>query len=1101
MKRKNKIVYSPTVYGLYSSVAKRFNFPSWLTPNAGGETWHVEGSKDKLIDLKGTPSLISKGSLNKKRKNYFNPILGAGQRWKESMNNNTNPLKGLYRTVIPAVAGAAAINYAPQVVTKVIPQVAKTIVRHPKLATQIGKKLAINVGTDLATGWAGGTAVDLSTNIITGKKSWGEFAAPYLGISKDLADWTNPGYALGPGIIGRNLKNNFNLFSKSKKDLIKNAEDIDNTQNLIKNNQDDIKQLTSSIESGYDEAHQINDKRTELYHKINDAEAKISQYSLIDKPRRQSINRSKKFRRDILNSDQFPIDNAEFRLHILDTKLKKLPTNSFLQFIDQNGTSFKSSLSIYPKQISDATVLPIRLPLKYEQGELKMLRPEYTVAYNGSQRFGNIFSSNTPEVQKGISDYVDDLNTLMGDDGTVAGSLIHYKNGIFPATESNGKFIGPADTEIYTTQQRLPSLQSKLQFKETKLNSTGGHKGTSPHTFRGDASHSGIDTEINIIGQDSNGNASGKVAHQIYRALYPEKYSQLMYDHAMSPKTTGSFSTTSLPISAEELFQTVNKNPQAMQKHLLTDMIGMETFTNPNHTKASKRLFSALFNDYGDTPKLLGESLEAHGKYNLGSQFKQATDLYPQLNLNDTNANAEFLKAVYKLSDEEAARFSANPQVMKNAVNLYNFQRSVGTRVAGRDVVTDVADNGQQWHDPKIELFTGNGSFGGGNYSGDGLNRALLNPWGGWHFGKSRSDQPMDLVSVTQAPLTLFPEKIKTPMDLFNQVSKIEKAPRQSDMEAPNLVKDFDRSKKLDYDNQTMQNIVDLAKQRDMPINFNMGQYQFGYSGSYVPPIAAGARRSAEGDTHELGSLLKDIQQYNSSGTISTLEIPEVQENVNQANQSLQTIFDNWQKANMKERSKNRTNQINNLHYIIDLPYDKYSRKQYKLYNSNEEFAEKLPNYLEAKKEYNDLIQQRSPLNHQLALLRRQDNRLQTQRFQQENELNSNKSQLNKLNWTNSNLNRNIKNSKSNIKDNIVLPGIGLGAWYGLNLGFNNSRNMELEWANEALDEQYGKSNPIRGFYKDQQFHNYLDEGYTTKQAQDMANQDELKLIKKYYNK
>jgi hypothetical protein len=31
---------------------------------------------------------------------------------------------------------------------------------------------------------------------------------------------------------------------------------------------------------------------------------------------------------------------------------------------------------------------------------------------------------------------------------------------------------------------------------------------------------------------------------------------------------------------------------------------------------------------------------------------------------------------------------------MKNAVNLYNFQRSVGTRLAGRDVVTDVANNG-----------------------------------------------------------------------------------------------------------------------------------------------------------------------------------------------------------------------------------------------------------------------------------------------------------------------------------------------------------------------------------------------------------------------
>ena len=1103
MKRKNKIVYSPTVYGLYSSVAKRFNFPSWLTPNAGEETWHVEGSKDKLIDLKGTPSLISKGSLNKERKNYFNPILGAGQRWKESMNNDTNPLKGLFRTVVPAVAGAAAINYAPQIATKVIPQVAKTIVRHPKLATQIGKKLAINAGADLATGWAGGTAVDLGTNIITGKKSWGEFAAPYLGVSKDLADWTNPGYALGPGIVGRNLKNNFNILNKSKKDLIKDTENLNNAQNLIKSNEDNIKQLELNIESNYDKSDQTYAKRSELQNKIYDVKDKISKYSLISKSERNRIHRYKKLRNDILNSDQFPIESTDFILNVPEMEIKntELPINSFLQFIDQNGKNFRSSLSVYPKQISDRTIQQANIPLKYVQKKLEPFKFEYTVPYTGSQRFGNIFKNNTPEVQKGISDYVDNLNTLMGDDGAVAGSLIHYKNGIFPATESNGKFIGPADTEIYTTQQRLPSLQDKLQFKETKLNSTGGHKGTSPHTFRGDTSHSGIDTEINIIEQDANGNATGKVAHQIYRALYPEKYSQLMYDHAMSPKTTGSFSTTSLPISAEDLFQTVNKNPQAMQKHLLTDMIGMETFTNHNHTKASKRLFSALFNDYEDTPKLLGESLEAHGKYNLGSQFKQATDLYPQLNFNDTNANTEFLKAIYKLSDEEATRFSSNPQIMKNAVNLYNFQRSVGTRLVGRDVITDVADNGQQWHDPKIELFTGNGSFGGGNFSENGLNRALLNPNAGWRFGKNRNDAPMDLVSVTQAPLTLFPEKIKTPMDLFNQVSKIEKAPRQSDMEAPNLVKVFDRSKKLDYDTQTMQNIVDLAKQRDMPINFSMGEYQFGYSGSYVPPIAAGARRSAEGDTHELGSLLKDIQQYNYSGTIRATEIPEVQENINQANQSLQTIFDNWQKANRHERSKNINAVINNLQYSIKLPYGKRSRRTDRLHNNKEEFDQILPKYLEAKKEYNDLIQQRSTINHQLALFRRQDNRLQTQKFQQENELKTNKSQLNELIDTTHELNRNIKYSKSNIKDNIILPGMGLGALYGLNALSNQSKNYELENANKALDEQYGKSNPIKGFYNNQQFHNYLDEGYTNKQAFDMAHQDELKLIKKYYNR
>lgn len=280
---------------------------------------------------------------------------------------------------------------------------------------------------------------------------------------------------------------------------------------------------------------------------------------------------------------------------------------------------------------------------------------------------------------------------------------------------------------------------------------------------------------------------------------------------------------------------------------------------------------------------------------------------------------------------------------------------------------------------------------------------------------------------------------------------------------------------------------------------------------NYFNPILGAGQRwkeSMNNDTNPLKGLFRTVipavagaAAINYAPQVVTKVIPEVQENVNQANQSLQTIFDNWQKANVKERIKNRTNQINNLYYDIDLPYDKYVREQYKLYNNNIEFSEKLPKYLEAKKEYNDLIQQRSPLNHQLALLRRQDNRLQTQSFQQKNELTSNESQLNKLNWTNSNSIRNVNDSKSNIKDNIVLPGIGLGAWYGLNLGFNYSRNRELEYANEALDEQYGKSNPIRGFYKAQQFHNYLDEGYTTKQAQDMANQDELKLIKKYHNK
>jgi len=46
--------------------------------------------------------------------------------------------------------------------------------------------------------------------------------------------------------------------------------------------------------------------------------------------------------------------------------------------------------------------------------------------------------------------------------------------------------------------------------------------------------------------------ARGKIAHQIYRALWPERYSKIAYDHTMSGNVTPT-SEVSLPITAEEL--------------------------------------------------------------------------------------------------------------------------------------------------------------------------------------------------------------------------------------------------------------------------------------------------------------------------------------------------------------------------------------------------------------------------------------------------------------------------------------------------------------------------------------------------------------------
>ena len=90
-------------------------------------------------------------------------------------------------------------------------------------------------------------------------------------------------------------------------------------------------------------------------------------------------------------------------------------------------------------------------------------------------------------------------------------------------------------------------------------------------------------------------------------------------------------SEISLPITAEDLLQTIRKDPEAMQTHLLTDLVGMETFTNPKHTKATKRLYSILFDPDQTTARRLDNALRIHGKYNMGSNFKQGTLLSSSL--------------------------------------------------------------------------------------------------------------------------------------------------------------------------------------------------------------------------------------------------------------------------------------------------------------------------------------------------------------------------------------------------------------------------------------------------------------------------------------
>lgn len=124
------------------------------------ERLRVTPRKYELVDLGGTPSNDTRTPAER-NKDYLHPIKGAKERFKASMGNETNPLVGIERTILPSAAGAALVTTP---------------------ATVVGGAL-------------GNAAVDKFTG------GWGEWLENKTGIPSEIGVYTNPGAWYG-GVKG-----------------------------------------------------------------------------------------------------------------------------------------------------------------------------------------------------------------------------------------------------------------------------------------------------------------------------------------------------------------------------------------------------------------------------------------------------------------------------------------------------------------------------------------------------------------------------------------------------------------------------------------------------------------------------------------------------------------------------------------------------------------------------------------------------------------------------------------------------------------------------------------------------------------------------------
>lgn len=127
-----------------------------------------------IVDLGGEPSDDNRSAAERNR-DYWHPIKGAKARFKASMSNETNPLVGIERTILPSAAGAALVTTPAAVV--------------------------------------GGALGNMTVDKLTG--GWGEWLEDKTGIPSEIGVYTNPGAWYG-GAKGYKIGKN-KLLTKSIK--------------------------------------------------------------------------------------------------------------------------------------------------------------------------------------------------------------------------------------------------------------------------------------------------------------------------------------------------------------------------------------------------------------------------------------------------------------------------------------------------------------------------------------------------------------------------------------------------------------------------------------------------------------------------------------------------------------------------------------------------------------------------------------------------------------------------------------------------------------------------------------------------------------------
>ena len=427
-------------------------------------------------------------------------------------------------------------------------------------------------------------------------------------------------------------------------------------------------------------------------------------------------------------------------------------------------------------------------------------------------------------VRDEINSYYNTMLSKIGDDAIPTGSMVAVNKGYLNRV--------PGDLDLITTNDRVGSLMNKLNGKTTgekRERGSGsllGYTAQSPY-YLGDGNG-----ELEVI-NESNGKASGKIAHELYGILHPEEEAALQKQNALSKNPYYS-DELPLPISAEELYQEAKLN-KANERKIIQDR---QSSYVDKHVEGNQQY---IFSDQVPA-SVYTSNLRDNMTKNVGKGFKMLKDVSPDIDYTNIKENSALLKYL-NIPDKDNI-IAGNPNTMEKITETLHAEHTLPTRSI---------DKTQLLPGSTIEdAFTGVNSPKGVNGAGIGSNRIIVNNSSDkWNGGRGAGNSYGDEVGISQFPLVKDYSKVKYPSDLINgierrkfpkeigltddEITELEKVMTQNNISIPvklntlqdayNVMRGVDKIPKSEPVNRAFGKILGISGYRGSEYESGLGDY------------------------------------------------------------------------------------------------------------------------------------------------------------------------------------------------------------------------------------------------------------------------------------